>query len=114
MDQSNQADSPAVEAVKAFLADNATTIVRERRSPWISPSEFAARLSSEVCGAHALHPGVAEAALRALAIPCVKIGGARAYLLAPVLPAAGCLTPASLLPTEVAVGLKVSLSGAAR
>lgn len=101
-----------IEAVKAFLADQATTVVREQRSPWISPSELAARLPQAALGAESIQPESAEAALRALSVPCARIGGARRYLLAPVQPADACLTPESFRPTEVAAGLMLHLSGA--
>ena len=103
-----------VETVKAFLADQAATVLREQRSPWISPWEFAARLPQKERGDPALYPECVEAALRALSIPCVKICGARRYLLAPVHPASACQTPENLRPTEVAAGLKVSLAAASR
>lgn len=109
----NQADPSMVETVKAFLAEQATTIVREQRSPWISPWDLAARVSSKAT-AGAPNPEYVEAALHALSVPCVKIGGVRRYLLAPVRPASACLTPEILRPTEVAAGLKLSLSGAGR
>ena len=101
-----------VETVKAFLADQAATVLREQRSPWITPWELAARFPLAALGAEAIHPTSVEAALRALSVPCAKIGGARRYLLAPVQPADACLTPESFRPTEVAAGLKLHLSDA--
>jgi hypothetical protein len=114
MKPAKEADSLAVDAVKAFLADHAIPLAREQRSPWISPWELAARLPQKDHVDPSLHPECVEAALQALSIPCVKICGARRYLLAPVYPASACLTPENLRPTEVAAGLKVSLAAASR
>lgn len=114
MEQEKQADPSVVDAVKAFLTDHATPLAREQRSPWITPWELAARLPQKDHGDPSLQPECVEAALQALSIPCVKVGGARRYLLAPAHPADACLTPESLQPSEVAAGLKLSLSGAGR
>lgn len=114
MEPAKQADLLVVDAVKAFLAGHATPLAREQRSSWITPWELAARLVPKDHADPLLHPQCVEAALQALSVPCVKIAGARRYLLAPVHPAAACLTPESLQPSEIAAGLKLSLSGAGR
>lgn len=114
MEKTKQADPSVVGAVKAFLADQATTIARELRSPWITPWELAAWLPQGKDGCPTLLPENVEAILRMLSVPCVKIGGTRRYLLAAMQPADACLTPESFRPTEVAAGLKASLSGPER
>lgn len=112
MEKTKQADSPVVDAVKSFLADQSVAVAREQRSPWITPWELAARFPLAALGTEAIHPESVEAALRALSVPCAKIGGARRYLLTPAPAADACLTPESFRPSDVATDLKRHLSGA--
>jgi hypothetical protein len=109
VEQKKPANLP-VDAVKAFLAGQAAAVAREQRSSWITPWEVAARLPPTAVGAEAIEPTNVEAALRVLAVPCVKIGGTRRYLLALAQPGDACLTPECFRPTDVAAGLKRSLA----